>query len=231
VAGTTAPPLPTWTASGVIGRQRSALRSGSAATTGMALPFEQETGVGIASPRERLSDHEGDSHRTCGRLAPVPLTRWRQVSRRRSEHTRVSPDLGIRRWLLADAAAPAANGRPLERFADGSKHPRDGPTDRVPRVTPCTQMQPRRRHLAPAISRSLPDRRDHARTRGGGSGQGAGAHREEIVRFCNHEPRAARLALCVRVGTSPSGPRCPEAEAGGWVPRRRRGCHVPAHAM
>ena len=40
----------------------------------------------------------------------------------------------------------------------------EGPTDRVPRVTACTQIQSRGRHLSPAISQPLPDTGSHAAT-------------------------------------------------------------------
>jgi hypothetical protein len=63
---------------------------------------------------------------------------------------------------LAEVAEAAASGRPFERVADDSKMAEE-PIDRVPRVTACTQIQPRRPRLAPPISRPHPDKRDSNR--------------------------------------------------------------------
>jgi hypothetical protein len=67
---------------------------------------------------------------------------------------------------LTDAAAPEANGSASSASRTTRSIP-EGPTDPVLRVTACTPIQPRRRHLAPSISRSLPDTTGQASWAGG----------------------------------------------------------------
>ena len=85
---------------------------------------------------------------------------------------------------LTDVAGAAANGRSFERVAK-TRNIREGPIDRVPRVTACAQIQPRRRHLASAISRPLSDKRSHAVGLGRGDRSlpegGAGAAGSELT--------------------------------------------------
>jgi hypothetical protein len=52
---------------------------------------------------------------------------------------------------LADAAAPAANGRPLERVADGSKHPRRADRSRSTR----DRLHPNAATMTPSYTRAL----------------------------------------------------------------------------
>ena len=100
-------------------------------------------------------------------------------------------------------------------------------TQRAAPPQPGKRSRPRRKAVTIPESSArlrlpLADRRENPRRRFG-PGR-SGARREEILRFCNHEPPVARRAAASRDLTAPSSQRAPEGEADrSWPGRRRSG--------